>query len=142
MNSGPVWAAAPTPSPHLIASGLRSLLAGVPSSSLPRATVEAEDEGHAMVEAADEGSACPVSSHHCGRRLLEFLLHASCVQVIAYVMSVPKHTWEFPILPWVTFTASCDEEEIMKVVLTILTHVPKPDGMKEKDKIDFNILFS
>ncbi|KAF0913420.1 hypothetical protein E2562_022206 [Oryza meyeriana var. granulata] len=59
--------------------------------------------------------------------------------VTAYVISVPKQRWEFPILPWVTFMTSYDEEEIMKVSLNILMHVLEPNEMKEKDKRDFNI---
>uniref|UniRef100_A0A0E0BSA0 Cyclin N-terminal domain-containing protein n=1 Tax=Oryza glumipatula TaxID=40148 RepID=A0A0E0BSA0_9ORYZ len=61
------------------------------------------------------------------------------MEVTAYAISVPKQRWEFPILPWVTFTTSYDEEEIMKVVLTILMHVLKPDEMKGKGERDFNI---
>lgn len=64
---------------------------------------------------------------------------AASALVTAYAISVPKQRWEFPILPWVTFTTSYDEEEIMKVVLTILMHVLKPDEMKGKGERDFNI---
>ncbi|OEL17255.1 Cyclin-J18-like [Dichanthelium oligosanthes] len=71
---------------------------------------------------------------------------AASTLVAAYVISVPKQMWEFPILPWgdtlkklhfaVRFATSYDEEEIMKIVLTILLHVLKPDGIREKDKED------
>uniref|UniRef100_A0A0E0CXN5 Cyclin N-terminal domain-containing protein n=1 Tax=Oryza meridionalis TaxID=40149 RepID=A0A0E0CXN5_9ORYZ len=48
---------------------------------------------------------------------------AASALVTAYAISVPKQRWEFPILPWVKFTTSYDEEEIMKVALTILMHL-------------------
>ncbi|KAL6867529.1 hypothetical protein ACP4OV_015553 [Aristida adscensionis] len=64
---------------------------------------------------------------------------AASTLVVAYVISVPKQIWEFPILPWVKFATSYDEEEIMKTVLTILMHVLKPDEIKEKDKMVFGI---
>ncbi|KAK8446370.1 hypothetical protein SEVIR_9G479200v4 [Setaria viridis] len=64
---------------------------------------------------------------------------AASTLVAAYAISVPKQTWEFPILPWVRFATSYDEEEIMKIVLTILLHVLKPDGIREKDKGDFDV---
>ncbi|RLN41252.1 cyclin-J18-like [Panicum miliaceum] len=64
---------------------------------------------------------------------------AASTLVAAYAISVPKQTWEFPILPWVRFATSYDEEEIMKIVLTILLHVLKPDGIGEKDKGDFDV---
>ncbi|OQU92938.1 hypothetical protein SORBI_3001G442700 [Sorghum bicolor] len=63
---------------------------------------------------------------------------AASTLVAAYAISVPKQTWEFPILPWVRFVTSYDEEEIIKIVLTILLHVLKPDEIKEKDKGGFN----
>jgi len=53
---------------------------------------------------------------------------AASTLVAAYAISVPKQTWEFPILPWVKFATSYDEEEIMKIVLTILLHVLKLMG--------------
>ncbi|XP_066388431.1 cyclin-J18-like isoform X1 [Miscanthus floridulus] len=62
---------------------------------------------------------------------------AASTLVAAYAISVPKQTWEFPILPWVRFATSYDEEEIIKIVLTILLHVLKPDEIKEKDKGGF-----
>lgn len=64
---------------------------------------------------------------------------AASTLVAAYAISVPKQTWEFPILPWVKFATSYDEEEIMKIVLTILLHVLKLDGIREKDKGDFDV---
>ncbi|CAL4930024.1 unnamed protein product [Urochloa decumbens] len=64
---------------------------------------------------------------------------AASTLVAAYVISVPKQTWEFPILPWVRFATSYDEEEIMKIVLTILLHVLKVDEIKERDKEDFDV---
>ncbi|XP_066354415.1 cyclin-J18-like isoform X1 [Miscanthus floridulus] len=63
---------------------------------------------------------------------------AASTLVAAYAISVPKQTWEFPILPWVRFATSYDEEEIIKIVLTILLHVLKPDEIKEKDKGGFD----
>lgn len=39
----------------------------------------------------------------------------------------------------VQFTTSYAEEGIMKIVLTILMHLFKPDGIKEKNKSDFSI---
>uniref|UniRef100_A0A0D9VRP4 Cyclin N-terminal domain-containing protein n=1 Tax=Leersia perrieri TaxID=77586 RepID=A0A0D9VRP4_9ORYZ len=62
---------------------------------------------------------------------------AASALVTAYVISVPKQRWEFPILPWVTFTTPYDEEDILKVALTILMHVLKPGEVK--DKRDFNV---
>lgn len=63
---------------------------------------------------------------------------AASTLVAAYAISVPKQTWEFPILPWVRFATSYDEEEIMKIVLTILLHVLKLDGIEEKGKGRFD----
>ncbi|KAJ1298065.1 hypothetical protein BS78_01G424800 [Paspalum vaginatum] len=63
---------------------------------------------------------------------------AASALVAAYVISVPKQAWEFPVLPWVRFATSYDEEEIIKTVLTILVHVLKPDEIKENDKGDFD----
>ncbi|VAI07893.1 unnamed protein product [Triticum turgidum subsp. durum] len=40
---------------------------------------------------------------------------AALTLVTAYVMSVPKQTWEFPILPWGKPLAAC---------LTLLLHRP------------------
>ncbi|KAF8683477.1 hypothetical protein HU200_044384 [Digitaria exilis] len=64
---------------------------------------------------------------------------AASTLVAAYVISVPKQAWEFPILPWVRFATSYNEEEIMKIVLTILLHVLKLDELKENDKEDFDV---
>ncbi|KAM0882371.1 hypothetical protein ACQ4PT_032336 [Festuca glaucescens] len=64
---------------------------------------------------------------------------AASTLVTAYVISVPKQKWEFPVLPWVQFTTSYAEEEILKIVMTILMHVIKPDEIKEKKKRDFSI---
>ncbi|KAM0835900.1 hypothetical protein ACQ4PT_062666 [Festuca glaucescens] len=64
---------------------------------------------------------------------------AASTLVTAYVISVPKQKWEFPIIPWVQFTTSYAEEEILKIVMTILMHVIKPDEIKEKNKIDFSM---
>ncbi|KAK3147869.1 hypothetical protein QOZ80_3BG0287780 [Eleusine coracana subsp. coracana] len=64
---------------------------------------------------------------------------AASTLVAAYAISVPKQTWEFPILPWVRFATSYDEEEIMKIVLTILVHVLRPDDIKEKNKMEFEV---
>lgn len=133
---------------------------------------------------------------HCSKAMP----NTSCFnpfQVAAYAISVPKQTWEFPILPWgkqleqsslftynlilsihleqceqhllqlrslrylgiycnkeywvntwgdtlkqlpfaVRFATSYDEEEIMKIVLTILLHVLKLDGIEEKGKGRFD----
>ncbi|XP_047085983.1 cyclin-J18-like [Lolium rigidum] len=64
---------------------------------------------------------------------------AASTLVTAYVISVPKQKWEFPIIPWVQFTTSYAEEEILKIVMTILMHVIKPDEIKEKNKRDFSM---
>ncbi|TVU47782.1 hypothetical protein EJB05_07391, partial [Eragrostis curvula] len=62
---------------------------------------------------------------------------AASTLVAAYAISVPKQTWEFPILPWVRFATSYDEEEIMKIVLMILMHVLRLDEIKEKNTMEF-----
>uniref|UniRef100_A0ACD5XDV6 Uncharacterized protein n=2 Tax=Avena sativa TaxID=4498 RepID=A0ACD5XDV6_AVESA len=64
---------------------------------------------------------------------------AASTLVTAYVISVPKQKWEFPVLPWVQFTTSYAEEEILKIVMTILMHVIKPDEIKERDKRGFSL---
>ncbi|XP_072989921.1 cyclin-J18-like isoform X2 [Typha latifolia] len=57
---------------------------------------------------------------------------AASTLITAYVISVPKQRWEFPILPWVKFVTSYDEEEIGEIVVNILMHVLQPEGMKQK----------
>nr|CAD1837371.1 unnamed protein product [Ananas comosus var. bracteatus] len=57
---------------------------------------------------------------------------AASTLVTAYVISVPKQRWEFPLLPWVKFVTSYDEEEIAEIVTRILTHVLQPEGIKQR----------
>ncbi|XP_072971725.1 cyclin-J18-like isoform X2 [Typha angustifolia] len=57
---------------------------------------------------------------------------AASTLITAYVISVPKQRWEFPILPWVKFVTSYDEEEIGEIVMNILMHVLQPEGIKKK----------
>ncbi|KAK4476823.1 hypothetical protein RD792_015983 [Penstemon davidsonii] len=51
------------------------------------------------------------------------------LQVAAYVITVPKQRWEFPVLPWVQFVTPCKEEDILDSVKQILKHIfdPQPD---------------
>ncbi|KAJ9546898.1 hypothetical protein OSB04_019441 [Centaurea solstitialis] len=65
---------------------------------------------------------------------------AASILVASYVITVPKQTWEFPILPWDVFELlnirnncvtvkhemGCKEEELVQVVKDILTHVLQP----------------
>lgn len=51
---------------------------------------------------------------------------AASILVVSYVMTVPKQRWEFPVLAWVNFAASCKEEDIIKMVTEILNHVLEP----------------
>ncbi|CAI9096886.1 OLC1v1033131C2 [Oldenlandia corymbosa var. corymbosa] len=48
---------------------------------------------------------------------------AASLLVVAYVVTVPKRKWEFPILPWVKFVTGCKEEDILTCVEDILKHV-------------------
>ncbi|KAK9115077.1 hypothetical protein Syun_021874 [Stephania yunnanensis] len=48
---------------------------------------------------------------------------AAAVLVAAYAIAVPKQQSEFPILSWVKFAISLEEEEVGKLVRKILTHV-------------------
>ncbi|XP_039144941.1 cyclin-J18-like isoform X1 [Dioscorea cayenensis subsp. rotundata] len=51
---------------------------------------------------------------------------AASVLVTAYVLSVPKQEWEFPVLPWVKFVTSYEEEDIGEMVAHILKHILCP----------------
>ncbi|KAM0953098.1 putative cyclin [Dioscorea sansibarensis] len=51
---------------------------------------------------------------------------AASVLVTAYVLSVPKQQWEFPVLPWVKFVTSYEEEDIGEMVANILKHILCP----------------
>ncbi|XP_073222962.1 cyclin-J18 isoform X5 [Cicer arietinum] len=51
---------------------------------------------------------------------------AASILVVSYVMTVPKQKWEFPVLAWVNFAASCKEEDIIKMATEILKHVLEP----------------
>ncbi|KAI3700125.1 hypothetical protein L2E82_44742 [Cichorium intybus] len=51
---------------------------------------------------------------------------AASILVASYVITVPKQTWEFPILPCVKYGLACKEEEIVEVVRDILKHVLQP----------------
>ncbi|KAK9934635.1 hypothetical protein M0R45_021772 [Rubus argutus] len=48
---------------------------------------------------------------------------AASVLVASYIITVPKQTFEFPILPWVKFVTGCEEEDIVEMVADILKHV-------------------
>ncbi|KAL4567995.1 hypothetical protein LXL04_023594 [Taraxacum kok-saghyz] len=48
------------------------------------------------------------------------------IKVVSYVITVPIQTWEFPILPWVKYGMTCNEEGIIEVVREILKHVLQP----------------
>ncbi|KAL3502125.1 hypothetical protein ACH5RR_036574 [Cinchona calisaya] len=54
---------------------------------------------------------------------------AASVLVAAYVITVPKQRWEFPVLPWVKFVTSCKEEDILNSVRNILRHVFEPQAV-------------
>ncbi|CAA2997762.1 Hypothetical predicted protein [Olea europaea subsp. europaea] len=45
---------------------------------------------------------------------------AASILVAAYLITVPKRKWEFPVLPWVKFVTSCKEEEVVDCVRYIL----------------------
>ncbi|KAL5827695.1 hypothetical protein ACOSQ3_019539 [Xanthoceras sorbifolium] len=51
---------------------------------------------------------------------------AASILVAAYVITVPKQRWEFPVLPWVKFVTSCKEEDVVESVGDILKHVFEP----------------
>ncbi|KAF5442920.1 hypothetical protein F2P56_035528 [Juglans regia] len=53
-------------------------------------------------------------------------LLAASILVASYVITVPKKKWEFPVLPWVKFVTSCEEEHIIRLVTDILKHVFGP----------------
>ncbi|XP_047342688.1 cyclin-J18 isoform X2 [Impatiens glandulifera] len=48
---------------------------------------------------------------------------SAAILVVAYVITVPKQKWEFPVLPWVKFISSCKEEDVVEIVGNILKHV-------------------
>ncbi|KAG9142241.1 hypothetical protein Leryth_007677 [Lithospermum erythrorhizon] len=48
---------------------------------------------------------------------------AASVLVAAYAITVPIQRWEFPVIPWVKFVASCNEDDVMEMVRKILKHV-------------------
>ncbi|VVA14642.1 PREDICTED: cyclin-J18 [Prunus dulcis] len=48
---------------------------------------------------------------------------AASILVASYVITVPKQTWEFPVVPWVKFVTGCEEEDILDIVRDILKHV-------------------
>lgn len=50
---------------------------------------------------------------------------AASILVAAYVISVPKQEYEFPLLPWVKFVTSYREEYILQIVQYILEHLLK-----------------
>ncbi|KAL5707351.1 hypothetical protein ACHQM5_025409 [Ranunculus cassubicifolius] len=50
---------------------------------------------------------------------------AAAVLVVAYIITVPKQQWEFPILPWVKFVTSYEVEDIEELVRNILHHILK-----------------
>ncbi|XP_038990299.1 cyclin-J18-like isoform X2 [Phoenix dactylifera] len=52
---------------------------------------------------------------------------AASILVTAYTISIPKQRWEFPLLPWVKFVTSYDEDDIRRIVSCILGHVLKPE---------------
>ncbi|XP_077234590.1 cyclin J18 isoform X2 [Tasmannia lanceolata] len=51
---------------------------------------------------------------------------AASILVASYVITVPKQRWEFPLLPWLKFVTSYQEEDIVQIVRCILEHVLKP----------------
>ncbi|OIT04200.1 PREDICTED: cyclin-J18 [Nicotiana attenuata] len=48
---------------------------------------------------------------------------AASIMVAAYLITVPVQKSEFPILLWVKFVTSCNEEDILDTVRSILMHV-------------------
>lgn len=57
---------------------------------------------------------------------------AASILVVAYTISVPKQQWEFPLLPWVKFVTSYEEESIKEIVEYILEHIMKPEAPYQK----------
>ncbi|XP_042487982.1 cyclin-J18 isoform X2 [Macadamia integrifolia] len=55
---------------------------------------------------------------------------AASVLVASYVITVPMQQLEFPLLPWVKFVTSYNEEDIQEIVKTILEHVLKDGSVK------------
>ncbi|KAF3332402.1 cyclin-J18-like protein [Carex littledalei] len=58
---------------------------------------------------------------------------AAAILVCGYLISVPKQQWEFPLLPWVKFITSHEEEDIMHLVVCILSHVLKPEEIRHQN---------
>lgn len=56
---------------------------------------------------------------------------AASILVASYVITVPKQRWEFPVLPWVKFVTSCEEEDIVEIVTHILKHVFEPSSLSQ-----------
>ncbi|KAJ0987560.1 hypothetical protein J5N97_005916 [Dioscorea zingiberensis] len=52
---------------------------------------------------------------------------AASVLVTAYLLSVPKQQWEFPVLPWVKSITSYEEQDIGEMVIKILKHILSPE---------------
>ncbi|XP_078444824.1 cyclin J18 isoform X2 [Wolffia australiana] len=53
-------------------------------------------------------------------------LLAAVILVTSYVLTVPRQSWEFPLLPWVKFTASYEEDHVMQLVEQVLEHILVP----------------
>ncbi|XP_044494723.1 cyclin-J18 [Mangifera indica] len=51
---------------------------------------------------------------------------ATAILVAAYVITVPKQGWEFPVLHWVKFVTAFKEEDTVELVQDILKHVFEP----------------
>lgn len=51
---------------------------------------------------------------------------AASILVATYVITVPVQRWEFPILPWVVFVTSCEEQQIVNTVGMVLRHIFDP----------------
>ncbi|WOL09372.1 cyclin-J18-like [Canna indica] len=60
---------------------------------------------------------------------------AASVLIAAYVISIPKQRWEFPLIPWVKFVTNYSEEVISKTVTFILVQVLKPEAAKRIKKV-------
>ncbi|CAA7401343.1 unnamed protein product [Spirodela intermedia] len=51
---------------------------------------------------------------------------AASILVTSYILTVPKQRWEFPLLPWVKFAASHEEEHVEQLVRKVLEHILVP----------------
>ncbi|KAJ4750879.1 cyclin J18 [Rhynchospora pubera] len=58
---------------------------------------------------------------------------AASILVSAYLISVPKQQWEFPLLPWVKFITLHEEQDIMRFVGCILSHVLKAEEIRHQN---------